>query len=459
MSIRRPALLLSFAGLLAGLPAAAVESAPASAVTAGGSFYKLRAGRFVDLFGANPALPAENPVLALDVVPAGQPLQRWVVPGTEGSELESAPALLFDEPSSTLHLVWNSRVDANVVSSRLWLRSLGPAGWGEALDLSAGTIADKRSLQLAVTADQYRTVVGGVETQVSRRVLHLVWVETTDLGATAYYTPIVFLDGQYIGWNPVVRLDDLVAAETPSPVPASAALRERPTLEVGRAGDRVTVGFVDARTQRVATVEVRLLPGELDQLAERARGHIIEYATNRFPQEIPGIAEDARGHIIEYATALHPAMASYVADGTRNFLLAADPAAGLDAFADGARATVLALGDQVIGGGLVNGCAGTGTLLELPPLVPREGADFPHFFALRSVRFWGAPELPVEATAPMLLVAPDGERAIVGWLAGNQLAYRETLPEGFWSEVRALDLTQVQFGDAFAALESRLSGR
>jgi hypothetical protein len=459
MPLRRSAPLLAIAALLAAWPAAAVESAPAAAVSAGGAFYKLQAGRFVELFGDNTALPAANPVLALDIVPAGQPLQRWVVPGTEGAEFETAPALLFDEPSSTLHLVWNSRAEGNIVSSRLWLRSFGPAGWTEAIDLSGGTIADKRALRLAVTADQYRTVIAGVEAQVSRRVLHLVWIETTDAGATAFYSPIVFLDGQYIGWNPVVRLDDLVTAETASPVPASAALREQPSLEVGRGGDRVMVGFVDSRTLRVATAEVRLLPGELGQLAERARGQIIEYATNRFPQEIPGIAEDARGHIIEYATALHPAMAAYVADGARSFLLGADPAVGLEAFADGARATVLALGDQVIGGGLVNGCAGTGSLLELPPLVPREGADFPQFFELRSVRFWGSPDLPAEASAPMLLVAPDGERVLVGWLAGAQLAYRETLPDGFWSEIHTLDLNQVPFGDAFAALESRLSGR
>ena len=299
---------------------------------------------------------------------------------------------------------------------------------------------------------------GGAETTVSRRVLHLAWIETTDLGATAFYTPIVFLDGRYIGWNPVVRLDDLVQAETPSPVPAAAALRERVALEVGRAGDRVLIGFVDSRTLRVATAEVRLLPGELGQLAEEARGHIIEYATTRFPQEIPAIAEEARGHIIEYATALHPAMAAYVADGTRTYLLGADPAEGLEAFAVGARSTVLALGDQVVGGGLVNGCAGSGALLELPPLVAQEGKDFPQFFALRGIRFWGAPELPADV-APMLLVAPDGERALVGWIAGAQLAYRETLPDGFWSEIRTLDLTQVPFGDAFAALESRLSGR
>lgn len=459
MTARRLASVLAFAGLLAALPAVALESAPASAVSAGGAFYKLHTGRFVDLFGPNPALPAEAPVMALDVVPPGQPLQRWVVPGTEGAEVESSPALLFDERSSMLHLVWSSRAEGNVVSARLWLRSFGPEGWVDAIDLSGATLADKRSLQLAVTADSYRTTVAGVETQVSRRVLHLAWVEDTERGATAFYSPIVFLDGRYIGWNPVVRVEDLVAAETPSPVAATPALRERPALEVGRGGDRVVIGFVDSRTLRVATVEVRMLPGELGQLAEEARGHIIELGRTMFPSNIPGLATDARGHIIELATAFHPAMATYVADGTRSYLLGADPSAGLEAVADGARGALVGLGDQVLGAGLANGCAGQGSLLELPPMVPQEGTDFPQLFSLRSARFWGAPELPAEAVAPLLIVSPDGERALVGWLAENRLAYRETLPEGFWSEVRTIDLTQVPFGDAFAALESRLSGR
>lgn len=457
MTARRSLAAFAFAGLLAALPAAAAEGAPASAVTPGGGFYKLQAGRFVDLFGANPALPADAPVLALDVVPAGEPLQRWVVPGTEGVEVESSPALLYDERSSLLHLVWSSRSDINFISARLWLRSYGPEGWGETIDLSGATVADKRSLQLAVTSDQYRTVVGGVETQVARRVLHLVWVEDTERGATAFYSPIVFLDGRYVGWNPVVRLDDLVTAETTSPVAATPALREKPALEVGRGGDRVVVGFVDARTLRVATVEVRMLPGELGQLAEKARGHIIELGRTMFPSDIPGWAEDARGHIIELATAFHPAMAGYVAAGTSSYLLAADPAAALEAVADGARGTLVGLGDQVLGSGLTNGCAGQGSLLELPPLVPQEGTDFPQLISLRSVRFWTAPELAAEASAPLLIVAPDGERALVGWLAANRLAYRETLADGFWSEVRSLDLTQVPFGDAVAALAARLA--
>ncbi len=440
-------------------PAAALDPVPAAAVGGGGTFYKLTAGEFSQLFGENPALPADRAVLALDVVPAGQSLQRWVVPGTEGAEVESSPALLYDQATSTLHLVWSSLNSGNLVSSRLWLRSYGAEGWADAIDLSGGTLAEKRALRLAVTSDDYLTRIDGVDVRRTRRILHLVWVEdTAGAGARTFYSPVVFVDGQYVGWNPVVALDDLVTAETPSPLPAADSLREVPALEVGRAGDRVVIGFVDSRTRRIAAVEVRLLPGEIGQLADEARGHIIELAGTMLPGSPGELADAARGHIIELAMGFHPAVAGYVAQGVHDYLASADPATAPLLLGEGAQQTVLTLGDQVGSSGLANSCAGQGAWLELPPLVPQPGADFPHFFALRQIRHWNAPEIADHP--PVLLISPDGERALVGWIAGTQLFYRESLPEGgFWSELRILDLTQVPFGDALTALAARLAGR
>ncbi|MCB1009008.1 MAG: hypothetical protein KDB94_08945, partial [Acidobacteria bacterium] len=101
------------------------------------------------------------------------------------------------------------------------------------------------------------------------------------------------------------------------------------------------------------------------------------------------------------------------------------------------------------------GCAGEGELLEIPPLVPAEGRDFTHLIRLRGVSAFGAPELVAEP--PALLVSPDGRRAMIGWVSGNSLVYVETLPDGFWSDRRSLDLTLVPLGDALAALERRLA--
>jgi len=144
-----------------------------------------------------------------------------------------------------------------------------------------------------------------------------------------------------------------------------------------------------------------------------------------------------------------------VADGAKSSLIAADPQSSLGQVADEARGSIIELADQIDGSGLANGCAGEGDLLEIPPLVATEGQDFTHLIRLRGVSAFGAPELATEP--PTLLVSQDGLRAMVGWVSGSTLIYVETLPEGFWSERRSLDLTQIPLADALAALERRLA--
>ncbi len=449
-------LLVALVALLAALPAAEAALAPApSAVAANGTFYKVHAGRFADLFGESPALPAERAVLALDLVRPGEPLERWVVPGTEGEEVESSPALLFEEETSTLHLVWNRRIDINFERSQLVLRALTPEGWGEEIDLSAGSTEEKRAIRILVTGERYQTTIAGAPVELSRRIVHLVWMEPSSAGPRPYYSPLVFVEGRFVGWNPVVALEELVGAESPSPVPAAEALAWAPTLSSGRDGSELVAGFVDPRTSRVATVEIRVLPAELGQLADEARGSIIELGQTLFPADVPALAAEARGSIIELAGTFHPAVATHVADGAQATLLGADPGATLGQVADEARGSIIELVDQVDGSGLANGCAGEGELLEIPPLVPEEGRDFTHLLRLRAVRAFGAPEIGAEP--PSLLVSPSGDRAMVGWISGTSLHYLETLPDGFWSGTHALDLTQIPIGDAFQALERRLA--
>jgi len=434
---------------------AAFGSAP-SAVASNGTFYKIHSGRFDELFGAgNPALPAETSVLALDLVRPGEPLERWVVPGTEGTEVESSPAVFFDEETSSLQVVWNRRVEGNYPHSKLVLRALTPTGWGEEIDLTSGSSEEKRGIRILVSADRYETIVAGETVQLARRVVHLLWVEPSVNGPRPFYSPLVFVEGEFVGWNPVLALENLVTAETPSPIPAADSLAWAPTLAAGHDDSGLIAGFVDPRTKRIATAEIRVLPAELGQLGDQARGSIIELGQTLFPSELPSLADQARGSIIELARSFHPAIATLVADGARNSLLAADAQSSLGQVADEARGSIIELADQIDGGGLANGCAGQGELLEIPPLVPAEGRDFTHLIRLRSVSAFGAPEIGPEP--PTLLVSPDGARAMVGWVSGNTLIYVETLPDGFWSDRRVLDLTQVPLADALSALSRRLA--
>jgi len=421
-----------------------------------GTVYRLWAGTFGEIFGANPAFPPATPILALDLTPPGQTLLRYLVPGTEGPEVESSPVILFDSRSGAVHAVWSTRVTANQTYSRFNLRSYSPAGWSPLLEISGGSLTEKSSLRLALSEDSYSTTVAGVETRIARRVLHLVWTEDDDAGSVrAFYSPVLFLNGSYIGWNPVIALDGLANAETPSTVPVGAELRRAPTLTATPSG-RVVISFVHSQTSRLVALDLQQLPGELGQLAEMARGHIVELAAIYGTTDRPTLAELARGHIVELATRFHPAAANHLGNETGAYLLAADPGADGPTLAEMARGHIVELGREILSAGLADVCPVPGWILEIPPLVPIEGMDFSHFLGARQSHSW---ELPSDApAAARILLSLDGDRALLAWQNVDRLNYRETLPDGTWSELRTIDPAQMSLGEAWAALERRALG-
>ncbi len=459
-------LLRAFAlsALVAATPSFATATSTPVELGSDGTIYRLWSGTFGELFGPdNTAVPGDRPILALDIVPSGQPLVRHLVPGTEGAESESSAALLFDRTSSSVHIVWNSRTVANLTVSRLHLRSLAPEGWTELIELSGGSLTDKSALRLALTSDDYAQRTDGVETRVARRVLHLVWVETVADVPHAYYSPVVFADGRYLGWNPVVALDDL-ATPDPSLAPApqvSVALRAAPTLTATPTG-KVSASFVHSLSRHLVAVDVQALPGELGELAESARGHIVELAAILGNEDRTELATLARGHIVELAGDFHPAAAAYIGDRTGELLASAEASIDGTVLGEMARGHIVELGREILASGLANRCAEEELLLEIPALDATGGGApgdhvFSHFFAMRRVARW---EIPSDLVAPdaRILVSPDGSRATIAWTAEGHLFYREVEAGGEWSPVRDLDFSQIAAADAWEAVARRASG-
>lgn len=460
-------LLRSFAlsallAVLASAPGLATATATPVELGSDGTIYRLWTGTFGELFGPdNTTIAAGVPVLALDVVPPGQPLQRQLVPGTEGPATESSAALLYDRNSSTVHLVWNSRTVAEQTVSRLQLRSFSAAGWSEMIELSGGSQTDKSALRLALTSDEYRQTEDGVETRVPRRVLHLVWVEMVGDVAHAYYSPVVFVRGAYLGWNPVVALDDLAVpdaslspAATVSPILSAA-----PTLVATPTG-KVTASFIQSQTHHLVAIDVQALPGELGELAEMARGHIVELAQTLGLADRNQLAEAARGHIVELAGEFHPAAVTYLSNRTGELLAAAEPDADGATLAEMARGHIVELGREILAGGLANHCAAAEMLLEIAPLDPAAaGPDsaFSHFFVMRRVARWA---VPADLVAPdaRIIVSADGSRATIAWSGEGHLYYREVDAAGEWSSARDLDLTQISLAEAWDAVSRRAAG-
>ena len=87
--------------------------APQSAVyTARGVRYQAVTGKLDELFpkpGAGSSVAGEAPALAIDVVRPEGDTVRLLVPGTDGDELELEPALIYEEATSTLFVLWLAR--------------------------------------------------------------------------------------------------------------------------------------------------------------------------------------------------------------------------------------------------------------------------------------------------------------------------------------------------------------
>jgi hypothetical protein len=456
--------LRSFAltALAAVTPALGTPGPDAVELGADGTIYRLWSGTFGELFGPqNTAVPAAMPVLALDIVPPGQPLARHLVPGTEDPATEGSAALLFDRVSSSVHIVWNSRTVANQTVSSLHLRSLAPEGWTERIALSGGSLADKKALRLAQTTDSYSTRVDGEEQRLSRRVLHLVWAETAGELSRAFYSPVVFADGRYLGWNPIVELDEFAGSDSglSSPSLVNEALREAPTLAATPSGT-VSISFVHSQSKRLMTVELQALPGELGELAELARGHIVEIAAALGSEGRPELGTMARGHIVEIAHHFHPAAAAHIGDRIAAMLGAAEASIDGVTLAEMARGHIVEIAREILGSGLANACAAEELLLEIPVLDPgAAGADtaFSHFFALRRVAQWEIPNDPYTADAK-IFVSAEGKRATIAWSDDSHLYYREAEADEAWSSLRILAFAQIPSADAWAAVARRASG-
>ena len=457
-------LLRSFAlsTLFAAAPMLATATSTPAELGSDGTIYRLWSGTYGELFGPeSSALPAETPVLALDLVAPGQPLVRDLVPGTEGPETEGSAALLFDSRSSSVHAVWNSRTTANQAVSHLKLRSLTSAGWTELIELSAGSLTDKSALRLALTSDDYAATVDGVETRIGRRILHLVWAETANDFSRAYYTPVVFIDGRYLGWNPVVALDEIATPDpslSPAPV-VPIALRAAPTLVATPTG-KVTASFIHSLSNRLVTVDVLTLPGELGELAEMARGHIVAIAGIYGGGDRSQLGTMARGHIVAIAGHFHPSAATYIGDRTGEFLASSEASVDIPTLAEMARGHIVARAREILTSGLANRCADEEVVLEIPPLDPAAagaGADFSHFLVMRKVASWQIPDDLVAADA-RILVSTNGRRATVAWSGEGHLFYRETEAADLWSPLRDLDLGQISLAEAWDAIARRASG-
>ncbi|HEY0513811.1 MAG TPA: hypothetical protein VGH73_18020 [Thermoanaerobaculia bacterium] len=453
-------------GLVAA--SAALAAGHDVALSSDGTIYQVRTGVYGTLFPNGKDTAKSNPVVALDVTRPGAPLQRLLVPGSGGSELESSPSVVFEDDSHTVFLLWQSEINIHPI---LELAGFDGANWSKAITITGNPFAPKTSPQFTITRDSYESpdATGNPVTR-HRTLLHLIWQEVDASNQLeTYYTPVVINDGVYIGWNPVYNLDDFQPPQNPA-LAAGPAIQSSvlavPVVQSGRDDRTVLVAYGSPARGQLTTIEVDVLPEQLMQLADDARSHIIDIGRQSYPSDVAGLAEKARSHIIDIGVAFYPEIAQSLGDQVKAQILA-DTSGDLATLAEKARSHIIDIGAKFSGRGLrspnaaLNGANPATALVEVddtPNASPPDATVNPyHLLQIRVASGWPAP--PSGLGTVKLFVSQTGQDMIVSWALADRILYRNSQPGG-WSDPRTLLFSDsLDINKAYDILDQRVQHR
>jgi len=442
-----PALVL----LLLALPATPVQGELADRVLGdGGELYRITAGSYGDLFPGGGQLDPGTPVLALTVRYADGTVDTLRVPGTGDPRVEIAPGLLAEPRSGSLIALWRSQPPAGG-SSRLHFATRDADGWSEAVTVRG---ADGLPLlfagppEMAVTRDLFDLEVAGAEPlRASRTAVHLLHRS----GGATLYTPLVFVDGVYLGWHQSLDLGAtflLPGPGDPEPPALTAELASAATLTVSDEDRAVIATFANPASGRLGAVEIALLPLELEVLGDHVRDQILDNPELYDPNDLSDLVDKMQAEIIVIGARLdfHPGILDYVSTELGGWLDEEGGSYGaeeLQALSEDSRQLAIDLSSQV-----------SVTIVE-DPATGEEiyDVDLGNFFdplngtplgRILEVEVLADRSAPATGAGPTrLLPSHDGGDLLVGWLdaGAGQIHYLESrrhLESGVWSEARSL---------------------
>jgi hypothetical protein len=467
-TFRPPAVL---AVLLLCLALAAVCPGPAradhldTALGADGQLYVVRAGPYGALFPASNTYDPSTPVLALDTTLPTATLQRQLVQGSPDGTVASSPALIYEDASKTLYVVWLS--SSNSGGSVIELESYTANQWSPAITIIGNPSASKTPPQLAVTRDTHQETdpVSGNPVTHNRTVLHIVWSEAATNGLyQAYYAPVIFEDGAWIGVVPApTHLDTFDALEQSGrtapgagPGPFTSPLTYTPAVLPGRDTSTVATGFASGASGMVTEVEVDVLPEELRILADTCAAAVLANGAQYFPGQLSALATQVQTVIMSNGGAFQPEALQAISSGAQGQVMAG--ASDLTTMANKVRGSIVDIGARFARRGLrMGGYGGAGQLAPqvVAILVPNAPTHYLQF------RVTSSRPLPasVGATNLQLFLSRSGVDALAAWADpnGGTVYYTNTQPDGTWSSVKQLQLTStLTLQQAYQVLEQRV---
>lgn len=412
-----------------------------------GELYELRIGSYEQLFpeGAD-GVASENRVMALDTTDSRGITTRLLVPGTDGAERENRPSLIHD--AGQLFILWASSESSSV--STLRLIDFANGGFGSPMEISGSAQDLKGPPRLALTRDSY----GPEPAALRRTTIHLLWWEGRDAETRVYYTPIVLVEGQYLGWNPVLELSSFDLNPGLEESLDALELLHAVTIEPGADESSVVLALPQQQSGRLLTMEIRLLPAVLQNLADEIRAHIIGVGhIDAGPRGAATLAGGVRETIEGSGANLHPGVLGYLADQAETTLIG-QIELDLEQLADGVAQSVIDAGASILGNpqrSMDRPCHRMSLGAE-----PGDTENALHQIDLCLASDRALPETEMFARH-FLYLSEDGADVVVAWLdAEAQLLYRRS-QDGDWTEPVAVTTgSSISLSQALALLERQV---
>lgn len=463
-------LFLLSAGLLwAGLGHASAlwAASPANSqatLGADGEVYLARSGTFGALFPQTKGTSGDpdRSVLALDILKPGEAPRRLLVPGTEGTDDEDLPVLLFEESSNTLFLVWETRLSHIYPVLTLAAFDTASEQFTEGIPIIGNPMAVKTPPQLAITRDTY-SQPGSPEVR-HRTVIHLMWGEENGAGLyQTFYTPIVLENGAFVGHNPIYCLNDLDKTTDTAAAALPSELVRAQRIQPGRDGQTVVTAFTSPVTGRVVTIEIDVLSAQLSQLADGARMHIVDIGRRlSFPARQQQLADNVYAHILETGKAFYPEIVQTLAEEVRT-QIQQSTGQTLELLAEKARMHIVDIGAKYSSRGLrnINGASST-DIVEIEGNVPSTALSKPpltHLIQFRIASSRVAPGLPAGTGPLSFFTAKNGNDVLVAWSETTRAVYRISNGGG-WEEAREIRFSEnIDRAKAYEILEQKVKNR
>lgn len=454
--------LVAFAAALV-CAAAAVSAQPGDAVLAdAGELYRLDAGLYGELFPGASDHAAETPVLALTIDRHDGAPERLLVPGTGDARVERGAVLLHEPGAGAAFALWRSAADEGPIELRF--ASFDGAEFSEVAAVErAGAPAELAAPpQMRVTRDRFDLEIEEQRVTSERTVIHLLWQANEDGTRVSYYTPLLLVEGLYVGWNDSIPLTggffgapEERAEESAEPAPSlTPQLAAALSLAEAEDAHSIVVAFANPASDRLGAIEIAVLPLELAVLGDEVRAAILGSGVYYDPGDPEPFSDIIRAEIIIIGGRhrLNQAVTGYVADRVGDWILAAEgfSAGDHEALGEAARDYTIDV---------------TGTLYARTLTDPTDGSDVieidlgglfdsgPQPAQILDVRVRADRPAPPAAAGPTALYpSADGRDLLVVWDEpaedGGVLRYVESRG-GAWTEPRALP-----YGDALSRGEA-----